>query len=257
MSLIIPYGPNVKFKKFEGNPWFNLVALVYLNRKFNNHCVIIPTTEEPEDHTDVSIRWIQKNGSSGYIHVPERFWEVFNMHLGHSHDKGFIVFPFGFTCRKAGHANFLLYNIKTKTLERFDSLGKSNGPCIDVKGLDQQIQAIFKNKMGNDFIQSYIPPFTGYKIFQELQDEENSRKLATDPKYGFCSVWACWWADLRLSNPNIDRDTLIELALGYLLNGPETLTQFIRRYSQNLVQFSEKMKIKLRSRKSKRKRKRS
>jgi len=53
--------------------------------------------------------------------------------------------------------------------------------------------------------------------------------------YGFCSVWACWWIELRFLNPNMSRDELVEYALEELFNNYGTLTDFIRRYAQNIV----------------------
>ena len=239
MSINIPKGNYDGMKYFDGTPWFNLVGMYYLTRKYKNNCVIIPYKKKPNDHTDVSIRWIQTKGDNGYLHVPKNFWKEFKRHLDHSHDKGFIVFPFGFSCLKSGgHANYMLYDIKNKTLERFDSLGKVNSKCLKAKDLDKKIVELFKDKMGEDFIKKYLKPFTKYKIFQELQDMEKVKKLQTDPKYGFCSVWACWWTDLRLSNPNHTRDELVEISLEKLLK-EKSLTSFIRKYSQNIIEHSK------------------
>ena len=235
--ITIPVGDSgVKRKHFEGTPWNSLVAMSYINNKFRNNCVIIPYRNEPNDHTDLSIRWVQKKGEDGYLHVPKNFWTEFKKHLGHSHDKDFIVFPFGFSCAKSGgHANFILYDIKNKILERFDSLGKTRSKCLNVKTIDAKVLELFRNKLGYDFVKKYMPPFRQYKIFQELQDDENAKKLPTDPKYGFCSVWACWWVILRLLNPKVQRDKLIALALDDLLNRRESLTEFIRNFSQEII----------------------
>jgi hypothetical protein len=241
MSIInVPGRKYSSLEKFEGTPWNSLVAMHYLNSKYNNHCVIIPYTKKPSDHTDISLRWVQTKDTNGYLNIPKNFWSEFKKHLSHSHDKRFIVFPFGFSCSKSGgHANFMIYDLHTKTLERFDSLGKTNSKCLNNKGLDASIEKIFKKEMGDDFVRKYIKPFTKYKIFQELQDNENKRKLKTDPEYGFCSAWGCFWVDIRLSNPDINRDELIKLTLDYLLKEEKSLTDFIRNYSQNIVEHSK------------------
>ena len=106
--------------------------------------------------------------------------------------------------------------------------------------------------MGDNFVKKYLKPFTKYKIFQELQDLEDDKKLPTDPEYGFCSVWACWWSDLRMSNPDHDRNQLIEIGLQKILDSDNTLTNFIRKYSQNIINHQERIykylnKIKKRS----------
>ena len=86
--------------------------------------------------------------------------------------------------------------------------------------------------MGNDFVHKYLKPFNKYKIFQELQDNENVKKLETDPEYGFCSAWACFWVETRCLNPDISRDKLIKLTLDKIYENNITLTDFIRNYSQ-------------------------
>ena len=239
--LIIKDG---KRQKFEGTPLFNLIAMDYLNKKYDNHCVVVPYKKKPNDHTDVSIRWIQKKGTDGYLHVPKNFWNEFKKHLGHSHNKRFIAFPFGLTClSQGGHANYLIYDLKTKTLERFDSLGKgTSSSCLNAKNLDQQIKDVFINEMGDDFIHKYMTPFRDYKIFQELQDNENIKKISTDPIYGFCSVWSCFWTEMRFCNPDIPRDALIALTLKHIYANFSSLTEFIRDYSQNIVRHSKSVK---------------
>lgn len=229
-----------KFKSFDGTPWFNLSALHYLNNKYKNHCVIIPNKKKPYEHTDVSIRWIQKKNKEGYLHVPKNFWSEFNKHLSHKDDKRLIVFPFGFTCLKSGgHANMLIYDLHTKTMERFDSAGVSYSGCLGNTTVDKQIQKLFIDKMGHGFIKKYLKPFTKHKIFQELQEAEKIKRIPSDPKYGFCSVWACWWSDLRMMNPDIKREKLIEYTLKKFKKLNLSLTEYIRNYSQYIVEHSE------------------
>ena len=90
--VVIPKGEYINLKKFEGTPFNSLVAMAYLNRKHKNNCVIIPIRNIPNDHSDLSIRWIQKKGEEGHLKIPKFFWSEFEKHLSHSHDKRFIVF---------------------------------------------------------------------------------------------------------------------------------------------------------------------
>ena len=241
-QLIIPFGKKTKRTSFEGNPWYNLMGMRYLNDKYTDNCVVIPNKKiKPKEHTDISLRWIQTDGKNGYISVPTNFWSDFDRHLSHTHNKRFIIFPFGFTCTSAGgHATYLLYDVKNKCLERFDSIGKPNIPCLIADDVDVKIKKIFENKLG---IKKYMKPFTDFKIFQELQDEEDESS-PSDPEYGWCSVWSIFWADTRLSNPDIPRNELIKLVLTNLLNRPESLTEFIRNYSSIIVDFSKNIKSK-------------
>jgi len=254
--VIIPKGEHAVTEKFEGTPFNNLVAMTYLNKKYKNNCVIIPTRDIPHDHSDLSIRWIQKKGEKGHLKIPKKFWSEFEIHLSHSHDKRFIVFPFGFSCVKnGGHANIMIYDLKYRILERFDSLGNVKSKCVNVKSIDDKIKKVFQKKYGNDFVKSYLKPFKKYKIFQELQDLEDEKKLPTDPEYGFCSAWACWWSDLRMSNPEYSRNELVEIALEKILKSGTSLTNFIRKYSQNIVNHRQTIYKYLNKSKSRSKRK--
>ena len=243
MEVILPkINTKIPKKKFEGTPWNNLVAMDYLNKRFDNHCVIIPDKKIPNDHSDISIRWIQTKGKHGYLSVPRNFWKEFRRHLSHSHNKRFIAFPFGFTCLKnGGHANYLIYDLKTKTLERFDSIDKNGKTtlCLRSTEIDDKIKKAFDDEMGDDFVIKYLKPFTKYKIFQEIQDNEKEKRLDTDPAYGFCSAWACFWVETRCLNPDVPRDKLIELTLNKLYKNNISLTHFIRNYSQNIVEHSK------------------
>ena len=63
---------------------------------------------------------------------------------------------------------------------------------------------------------------------------------------GFCSVWSCFWIDLRLSNPEIDRENLLDMAIKELKKIKKqkkiSLTQFIRNYSGLIVNVSNEIK---------------
>ena len=41
-QLIIPFGKKTKRTSFEGNPWYNLMGMRYLNDKYTDNCVVIP-----------------------------------------------------------------------------------------------------------------------------------------------------------------------------------------------------------------------
>jgi hypothetical protein len=77
---------------------------------------------------------------------------------------------------------------------------------------------------------------------QTIQEDEKEKLEVV----GFCSVWSCFWIDLRLSNPDIDREHLIDMAIKELkkLKKKENIsfTQFIRNYSGLIVNVSNEIK---------------
>ena len=139
----------------------------------------------------------------------------------------------------------MLYDSKLKSLERFETFGKINSVCINPPNLDKKILELFVSKFGNDFIINYYTPLSylpneNFQTIQEKEDEWNDRNEDEEP-VGYCSVWSAWYIDLRLSNPDIDREKLVKMALARLKKLPITFTSFIRNYSSMLVDISNEI----------------
>ena len=111
------------------------------------------------------------------------------------------------------------------------------------------IIVIFTKKLGVDYIKEYYPPeaFLPYESFQTIQENEKvwvNRKEDDEP-VGYCSVWSAWFIDLRLSNPDVDKDELVKLAMNRLKKLKAetglTFTSFIRNYSGLIVDISNEI----------------
>jgi hypothetical protein len=234
---------DIFYTEFEGTPYYSLTGMKYLKNNYKNAFIVIPSLETNiKKHTDISIRWIQIKNNKGYIKIPPNFWDIIYKYLQKMGGIRFIVFPFGFSCNKGGgHSNYFIYDCKSKTLERFDSIRKHNSKCVNVKDIDDKLKDMFSEYLGNGFIHKYLKPFKKYAYFQEVQDKERE-KIETDPEFGFCSAWSLFWVELRLLNPDIEREELIQISLDYIKKSKLSLTQFIRSYSNQIVSFSKKYK---------------
>jgi hypothetical protein len=277
-SFILPHNNENYIKKtdFVGSPYFNVVAMYFISHKHDNACVILAEPYETDEnkiidwldgkdheHDDecvllpkdlnhipnnqraVSLRYVEQKGKkTGYISVPKpekKFWDNFKK----CKSKRFVVMPFGFDCIDSGHANWLLYDKKTKSLERFESYGKINDKkCLNPTDLDEKIEKLFKENLGDDYIQNYYHPlsYSPARNIQTLQEAEGEKLEVV----GFCSVWSCFWIDLRLSNPDIDRKELLNMAIKELKKIKKekniSFTQFIRNYSGLIVNVSKEIK---------------
>jgi glutaredoxin len=244
-NIIMPKGKSSIRTKFNGSPSDSLGAMIYLSNKHPNDCVVI-TKRYSEDifkQSEISIRWSEKLNK---LLVPENFWQSFNRCKNSS--KRFIVYPFGFTCNNISHSNYLLYDRKTKTMERFEPHGnvnlvadEENIKCLN-SPVDFEILKLFEKHMGTDFIKRYYKPleYTPEIGYQTIQESEKEMK-ESDPE-GFCSAWCVWYIDLRLSNPDIDRKELIELSIKELKKHPQSLTKFIRNYSNFLSKIKHDLR---------------
>lgn len=288
MSIIIPQndGPNFDTTEFEGTSIYNVIGMYYLSHiEPNNICVINGEPYEPDEgvnvekghvhnkscvklpsdtiynipgqQTSVSLRWIEKENEKSYISVPkphDKFWRNF----GNCSGKRFVALPFGFNCLKYGHANYLLFDKKLKTLERFESFGKVKGACIGNVDIDSKIVELFRTNF-----EKYLPEMKEFKYYgpldilpsnnvQTIQEEEErwrNRKEDNNP-VGFCSVWSLWYIELRTLNPDVEHNELISLAIKGIRDieakrepkyGKGSFTDFIRRYSKRFVELQKKI----------------
>jgi hypothetical protein len=278
-TIIIPQNDvrNVDGTNFEGSSYFNIIGMHYLSHKPSNNvcviwgqpyhvdhqkttspkhkhdesCVKLPMSIKsiPSQQTSVSLRWIEgKNGRESYISVPKpekKFWDNFL----NCTDKRFVALPFGFNCNNFGHANYLLFDKKNRTLERFESFGKVDSDCIANQTVDAKLKQLFIDNLQNteyaDF--TYLKPLEilPEDNVQTIQEEEERWKSRSKKNpVGFCSVWSLWYIDLRTSNPDIEPHVLIKEAIKEIRNieGPNgTFTDFIRRYSLLFVEEMRKI----------------
>lgn len=276
-NFILPHNNDNHIVKtdFAGSPYFNVIAMYFISHKHDDACVILAEPYEtdenkiihsldgedhehddacvllprninhiPDEQRAVSLRYIEKKKGKGFISVPKpekKFWNNFTK----CKSKRFVVMPFGFDCIDSGHANWLLYDKKTKSLERFESYGKINDrKCLNPSDLDEKIENLFKENLGDDYIENYYHPlsYSPARNIQTLQEAEGEKLEVV----GFCSVWSCFWIDLRLSNPEIDREELLDMAIKELKKIKKqkkiSLTQFIRNYSGLIVNVSNEIK---------------
>ena len=179
------------------------------------------------------MRWIQTTARSreGYISVPKSFWEKMRNCL--KRKPRFITFPFGFNCAEGSrHANYMIYDTKQRSLERFDPRGKyTSGDCYD-GDVDFEILDLFRKNMGEKFVTVYYPPNsfvneTCWQFFEYL----DKLKLGNVTTGGFCSSWSAFYADARMSNPDLDRNHLGREIYRVLRTDPMALPAFIRSYT--------------------------
>ena len=209
MERILPKSNmNINNTTFQGDAFFNLIVLYFLSHKHENvcsilfeqyetdhkksphwfnrsdahihddNCILLPKHLKhiPDEHTDVSLRYIQmKNKSQNYISVPKpakKFWKDFKKCT----NKRFVILPFGFSCIDSGHANYLLYDKKHRTLERFEPFGYLDDDfCLNPENLDEKILQLFRKNLGNDYVNEYFIPLTYLtkENFQTIQENEN------------------------------------------------------------------------------------
>ena len=231
-SIILPQGKKsrVTTNLYDPTPLSLMTSMLYLAFKFPDNCVVIPfdrvnrRSSEPYDQKIASLVWYE---SSKTLRPPKNFWQAFKKCEKTS--KRFIIFPLTIEWKKnqGSHANFMIYDKKLKTLERFEPYGDLPSPQ-----LDKTLKDTFVKKIGPDFLKKYYPPpaFCPDESFQELQEKEQ-KIVSSDRLPGFCQAWSSWYADLRLSNPEIPPKELVDLAFKKIKKDKRSFTDFIRSYA--------------------------
>lgn len=136
------------------------------------------------------------------------------------------------------HANMLLYDRVTNTVELFEP----HGVCINSiyaesnKILNDALHYFFKNNKLATYV-GVSCPFIGPQGSEECDIEGSS---------GFCGMWSIWFADLKLSYassfPNMDSYLLLEKAMEHL--DSIGYTKFIYGYSKFILHFTRMLKYK-------------
>jgi hypothetical protein len=245
----IPKATSVSETTFEGVPWYDIVGIIYLAKSFKDLCMIMPADWEDDDELDGFPKWVQPGPNKpGTLHVPNRLWNKIRA----CSDKRFVAVPLLLKVYHKdydtpfAHANMLFYDRNDRTMERFEPYGVKLSKAR-LADLDEQIETAFKTNIGNDFLMKYYAPMdycpkigvrrVFYMGFQTEQEKREETKPG-DPK-GFCQVWSIWYVHLRLLNPDVERGELIRRAIVILNESDESMTEFIRNYSEFLVKIAD------------------
>lgn len=216
--------------KLSGSPRNGLCVMDYLSQ-FSDVCVIKPV-DYALCHSDLSIRWNQSK--TGFT-VPENFWTSIK-----ECRRRFAVFPFGFTCSDdLGHANYMVYDRKMKSLERFDPYGKSRRKCLNPHRLDAKLAELFRYNLGRDKVLRYYGPLDidGEVGIQSRQEKEKIKPLSSDPEGGFCLAWSCWYVTARLRWPSLTPKQALKRGEKEILEskpGKAPYTEFIREFAMSI-----------------------
>lgn len=160
------------------------------------------------------------------------------------------------------HANILIFDLKNNICERFEPYGlqfsrTSNKhkfsnvfSSLVSQLLDKKMNVVLKrNKI------KYIPPskYCPDKSFQVYNNLYNTNNINNKDPDGYCGAWSIWWADLRLSNPDIPYNKLYDLALNKIKTSNLGFKKFIRNYSifltNNRIRLFNELKVKTKDKK--------
>ena len=155
----------------------------------------------------------------------------------------YIVIPIGIETSVAAHANILFWDIKNKTLERFEPNG-SNYP-IGLNYNPELLDSLIENKFKQfDPDLQYFGPFKFLPTisFQVLENLETAKcKKIGDPN-GFCGVWCVWWVYQRMLNIDNTKLTVLNVAdeiIKFIKFDNQSFKYIIRNFSKKITQIRD------------------
>lgn len=142
------------------------------------------------------------------------------------------------------HANIVIYDIKLNKLIRFEPYG--DWEFNDAYNLDTLLVNTFReaieNTVGGESTKSlkYIRPrdYLDKTKFQTTSMGDNTNEKSLGDPIGYCLAWCFWFLELKLLNPDINEDELVNLALNKIIHNDRTnnnpLLTHIRSYAKQL-----------------------
>jgi len=243
----------IEFCTFVGIAIDILIGLIFLLKKHKYSCSTLSTnfiinndlsnyyakigvkTNPKCEFLNFEIVWIYKK-----LFFSDNFVNNFVKCVNNTNIR-FIIIPLGIEIKEGNHANYLIFDKKTFELERFEPYGSSEPYKFNYNGKLLDSILTFKFNEIYDNIKYISPDKFLPKIGFQYNDvfEYKTKKLG-DPD-GFCSLWSIWYCDMRLSHPDIHRNSLINKLLKKIKESNISFKNLIRNYSQNITNIRDEI----------------
>src|SRR3989338_6540656 len=242
-------GSNIDFCTFTGSILDILIGLIYLLKTHKNACSLI--SKNDIHYSDHNCNNNLAKNKCNFFNF-EIIWSNYNLTMGKNlkanfeeclkKKKRFVIIPLGIEMNEGNHAGYLIYDAKTKELERFETYGGGislYGTFYNPELLDSLLESKFKEI--NKTIK-YIKPYQYLpKIgFQILDIMERKKKKIVDP-IGFCALWSIWYVDMRLTYNEIPRNKLVDILITFIKHENISFKNMIRNYASNVINIRDEL----------------
>jgi hypothetical protein len=255
MELILDNGIFTNFCSYTGLPIDILFGLLLLKQEFKNNGLNIildyPLTINKSlelyykniginqqykiDFSNIEIIWCYQK-----LFFPSYFNDELNKVLKYAK---YICIPIGIEISTGAHANILFWDVKNKTIERFEPNG-SNYPIglnYNPELLDLLLSKKFKQIDPNiQYIEPYkfLPPIS----FQVLEGLETPKCIKIGDPNGFCAVWCIWWIYQRMLNIDNSKLNVFNFAnefIKIIKFDNKSFKSIIRNFSKRITQLRD------------------
>jgi ankyrin repeat protein len=246
ICINIPEDNTLNVCTFTGNTLDVLLGLIYLLNKHKSSCSTLTTEfiENKNIHDFYKSIGVLMNSRSEFLNF-EIIWINYKLYVvdhffEHITDcikagSKFIILPLGIELKEGSHANYIVYDINNKLVERFEPHGSTTPPGLNYNPdlLDKILYSRFKEFDENiTYLKpsDYLPKIS----FQLLDILENKKKKIGDPG-GFCALWAIWYVDMRLTYPDIHPQKLVNKLIKTIKENNIYVKNMIRNYAINII----------------------
>lgn len=250
MCISLDEGETLDVCTFTGTTLDVLLGLIYLLKTHRNACSTLSTDFQSNENLlnfyksigilmgsrseflNFEIVWVHQK-----LYLIENFYDKINECKSKKIE--FIIIPLGIEMKAGSHANYLVYDLRNKTVERFEPHGSSTPPGLnyDPKILDELLESRFKAI--DEDIKYFGPADYLPKIgFQLMDIFENNKKKIGDPG-GFCALWAIWYVDMRLKYKDMNCKDLVEILIKSIRTQNVSVKNMIRNYAKNIIDLRD------------------
>lgn len=245
----------VHFSTFTGSLLDIVIGFKYLTKKYPNTTSLFHSQQEytPELEKYYQSLGIQENPHQHLIHFEIRwiYQKIFlppnfNYLLENiikNQKYRYIIIPIGIVLSNGSHSNGLMYDIETRTMERFEPHGSGypsqfnyNPDLLDEILYKKMSNIIFNIYQDNIKLKYYQPknylPKIGFQTFENT--EININKNIGDPN-GFCALWVIWYLDYRLKYFDKKPESIVKNLIKQIKINNYSFRTIIRNYSINIT----------------------
>lgn len=254
LRFLAPFAKHAPSQRlYKGRAYYDLLVLVYLLNKHKSQCAIFPKAkkaQQPDAHKyEFTWKCGARPGGRGKLTIPPHFWHQVNSCCKRLVVCTLLMWPCKGTIKKRSwdqrefeHGNFIIIDRENKTVEQIDPIGQITHVMgrnfYDSRVLEGHLRAFFE---GAGYAFKGIGDWKRkFSIQQKQEAQEYHWKIVDwEPEGGgYCSAWAAWLADVRLSYPDENPDKLLERAIR-AVKRHHLLVFFINGYIEHVVRKGE------------------
>lgn len=243
-------GETLSICTFTGSTLDVLLGLLYLLEKHDKSCSTLSSDfienkniydfyksigvlmNSRSEFLNFEIVWINNK-----LYLIDKFFD--NIKKCINNNAELIIIPLGIEMKEGSHANYIIYDVKNKIIERFEPHGSTTPPGLNYN--PELLDSILFSRF-NDFDDNlvYLKPkdYLPKIGFQLLDIFESKKKKIGDPA-GFCALWAIWYVDMRLTYSDISPQKLVNKLIKSIKSNNISVKNMIRNYAVNIIKIRD------------------